>query len=88
MCVFARCMKKYPIVTNMKPFESLEQTCVIQGIVALAEDFNWDVEVEDFAELKDYTDGELTNENLVELEEHLQEVEEERTEEVQKKFMG
>ncbi|XP_023230772.1 sphingomyelin phosphodiesterase 4-like [Centruroides sculpturatus] len=46
------------------------------------------VEVEDIAELVDYANGELTNEDLIELEvmQYLEEEEDERTEEVKKKF--
>jgi len=50
---------------------------------------NLDVEVEDIEELVEYVEGELTNEDLIELEAQQQleeEEEEERMEEVQKKF--
>ena len=54
---------------------------------------NLDVEVEDIEEFVEYVEGELTNEDLIELEaqQHLEEEEEEeeeeeRMEEVQKKF--
>ena len=61
----------------------------IKKIVELANVLNLDVEVEDIEELVEYIEGELTNEDLIELEgqQHLEEEEEEeRMEEVQNKF--
>ncbi|XP_028659019.1 tigger transposable element-derived protein 1-like [Erpetoichthys calabaricus] len=83
-CIWKKCIKSF--ANNIE--SNLEQTDVIQTIAGLANALNLDVEVEDIAELVDYADGELTNEDLIELEamQHLEEEEEERTEVVKKKF--
>ncbi|XP_023236446.1 uncharacterized protein LOC111635652 [Centruroides sculpturatus] len=69
---------------KMKSFKKKKTKC----LPCLANALNLDIEVEDIAELVDYADGELTNEDLIELEamQYLEEEEDERTEEVKKKF--
>lgn len=69
-------------------FDKDEHIDVIRKtIVYLANVLNLDVEVEDTKEVVEYVDGELTNEDLiqVEVQQHIEE-EEERMEEVQKVF--
>ncbi|XP_059583646.1 tigger transposable element-derived protein 1-like [Alligator mississippiensis] len=86
--IWKKCLK----VFDFERFDKDDHVDVInKKIVELANVLNLDVEVKDIEELVKYVEGELTNEDLIELEaqQHLeeeQEEEEERMEEVQKKF--
>ncbi|XP_059583233.1 tigger transposable element-derived protein 1-like [Alligator mississippiensis] len=86
--IWKKCLKVF--VNNFEGFDKDEHVDVInKKIVELANVLNLDVEVKDIEELVEYVEGELTNEDLIDLEaqQHLEEEEEEeRTEEVQKKF--
>ncbi|XP_059580411.1 tigger transposable element-derived protein 1-like [Alligator mississippiensis] len=89
--IWKKCLKVF--VNNFEGFDKDDHVNVInKKIVELANVLNLDVEVKDIEELVEYVEGELTNEDLIELEaqQHLEEEEEEeeeeRMEEVQKKL--
>ena len=88
--IWKKCLKSS--VNNFEGFDKDNSIDLIhKRTVELANILNLDAEVEDIEELEEYAEGELTNEDLIELEaqQHLEEEEEkeeERMEEVQKKF--
>lgn len=84
--IWKKCIKRF--VINFESFDNLEQTDVVQEIASLANSLNLDVEVEDIVELVDYAGGELTKDDLIELEvlQHLEEEGNKRIEEMQKRF--
>nr|XP_020665086.1 tigger transposable element-derived protein 1 [Pogona vitticeps]XP_020665087.1 tigger transposable element-derived protein 1 [Pogona vitticeps] len=85
--IWEKCLKCF--VNNSEVFDKDERIDIVhKTIVDLANVLNLDVEVEDIEELVEYVEGELTNEDLIELEaqQRLEEAEEEEKVEVQKKF--
>eukprot|EP00106_Octopus_bimaculoides_P018423 XP_014785865.1 PREDICTED: tigger transposable element-derived protein 1-like [Octopus bimaculoides] len=79
--IWKKCLKRF--VNNFEGFDNEEHVRSInRRVVDLANELNLEVEVNDIQELVEYEEGELTTEDLIELE-ALQHVEEEQTEEVQ-----
>ncbi|KAK8731956.1 hypothetical protein OTU49_007356 [Cherax quadricarinatus] len=65
--VWKKCLKCF--VNNFEGFDKDKHVCFInKKIVELANMLNLDVEVEDTEKLVEYVEGELTNEDLIELE--------------------
>ncbi|GFT63518.1 hypothetical protein NPIL_183751 [Nephila pilipes] len=76
--IWKKCVKRF--ANYIESLDNLEQTDVIHAIVGFINALHLDTQVEDITELGDYTNGELTNEDLINLEElqHLEEKEEKK----------
>ncbi|XP_060771024.1 tigger transposable element-derived protein 1-like isoform X4 [Neoarius graeffei] len=78
--IWKNCVKRY--VNTFAGFDSEKELDVIRDkIVNLAKNLSLDCEMEDVKELLDQESGELTNEELIELEEERRQAEEEEEEE-------